>query len=411
MHPNDLDLSDPDVFRDGFPHEYFRMLRRDEPVSWNDSQIWNKDTGKRDTGFYSVTKHEDVIRVSRAPEIFSSEIGGVLMSDPSASALERAHSMMLSMDPPAHADYRRLVQAGFTPRMVQKLQPRIAAAAKEIVDNVASLGKAEFVSDIAMHLPMTLICELMGVPHEDRMKVFDWSNVIVAFDDPDYVSEDDETADSVAQALWLYSHQLAEEKRANPDDGLISIFANAKVRGERPTAVQLNNFFVMMAVAGNETTRNATTHAIRLLHENPDQRELLRSDVARYMPGLIDEVLRFASPVMHFRRTVTQDTELRGVKLKRGDKVVIWFASANRDEDIWRDVDRFDITRDPNPHLALGIGQHFCLGASLARMQLDCILTELVTRIPDIEPTGKPSLLRSSLVAGIKSMPVEFTPE
>jgi cytochrome P450 len=412
MKPGDLDLSDPDSFARGFPHAYFRMLRREAPISWNEvaPRAGAAQGMALQRGFWVITRHADVVAISRDPRLYSSALGGAMIFDPDPQGLEMVRSMLITMDPPEHVKYRRLVQRGFTPQMVAKLEPHIREEARQIVDAVARRGSAEFVEDLAMNLPMVLICELMGIPREDRRKIFDWSNRMIGSDDPDFAGKLG-SADDPRVQMWLYSNQLAAHKRAHPDDTLMSRFVNGEVDGEKISELQLNNFFVLLAIAGNETTRTATAQGMLALHENPEQYALLRSDVERHLPRAIEEILRFTSPVMHFRRTVTHDTELSGVHLAAGQKVVMWYPSANRDEAVFgSDVDRFDITRDPNPHLAFGIGEHFCLGANLARMQLHCIFRELLTRIPDLRVVDPPSRLRSCLIDGIKQMRVEFTP-
>jgi len=403
MRPGDLDLCDLDQFDGGFPHAYFAVLRREDPVHWN------PEPGGR--GFYAVTRHEDLIHVSRHPVLFSSWQGGTNIWDLEDPAdLENQRSMMLNMDPPQHVKHRRLVQKGFTPRMVRQLEPRIRDAAREIVDRIASKGECEFVSEIASELPLVLICELLGVPVEDRHKVFEWSNRLIGFDDPEYQTSLADGKQAAAE-MWLYAHQLAQRKRESPDDTLVSRLVNGQVDGEALTEQQFNNFFLLLAVAGNETTRNMTNHGMRLLTGHPEQKALLLSDLDRLLPGAIEEFLRYSPPVMHFRRTVTAPTVLRDVSLEPGDKVVLFYPSANRDEAVFESPDRFDITRDPNPHLAFGIGEHFCLGANLARMQLHCIFRELLTRLPDIRVSGPVKGLRGNFIDGIKSMPVSFTPE
>jgi cholest-4-en-3-one 26-monooxygenase len=412
MKPGDLDLGNPDSFADGFPHAYFAMLRREAPVSWNESARRTGGHGMQlERGFWVISCHADVIEVSRNPRLFSSAAGGAMLFDPDPQGLEMVRTMLITMDPPEHVKYRRLVQRGFTPQMVAKLEPHIREEARQIVDAVARRGSAEFVEDLAMNLPMILICELMGIPREDRRRVFDWSNRMIGFDDPDFSAALGGGDDPRVQ-MWLYSNQLAAQKRAHPDDTLMSKFVNGEVDGEKISELELNNFFLLLAIAGNETTRTATAQGMLALHRNPAQYALLRSDVERYLPGAIEEILRYTSPVMHFRRTVTAPTELGGVRLAAGDKVVMWYPSANRDESVFGpQADRFDITREPNPHLAFGIGEHYCLGANLARMQLACILRELLTRIPDLRVVEPPARLRSCLIDGIKSMRVEFTPE
>lgn len=413
LRPGDLDLSDPDMFvaHGGPPHEYLRVLRREAPVHWNPAPALQKTQGNIKQGFWVLSKYQDVMDVSRNPKVFSSAEGGPYLWDLDEQGLAGQRLTMLVMDPPQHVKYRRLVQRGFTPSMVAKLEPTIRQHAREIVDRVAKKGECEFVEDLACELPLTLICELMGIPPEMRTQIFEWTNALIGGDDADMKGVG---SDPMATALkvWMYSNTLAAEKKAKPDDTLVSAFVNGSVEGEAITDLELNNFFVLLAVAGNETTRNATSHFMRLMSEHPEQWELLKSDVDRYLPGAIEEALRCAPPVVNFRRTALADTELRGVRIAKGDKLYLSYPSANRDEEIFgADSMRFDIRRTENPHLTFGIGEHFCLGANLARMQLRSILREVVTRLPDITLTAKPAFQRSNFIAGIKRMPVRFTPE
>jgi cytochrome P450 len=318
-------------------------------------------------------------------------------------------AMLVNMDPPSHVKYRRLVQRGFTPRMVAELEPRIRAHARRIVDNIARKGSCEFVTELACELPLILICELMGIPEEDRKQIFEWSNALIGNDDPEMKAGADPMQVSVQ--MWMYSNALAQKKREQPDDTLISKYVNGAVDGTTISEFELNNFFVLLAVAGNETTRNATSQFMRLMSEHPEQQTLLTSDVDRLLPGAIEEALRFAPPVLSFRRTALEDTEIRGVRIAKGQKVLISYPSANRDEEVFPDPDRFDIRRTPNHHLSFGIGEHFCLGANLARMQLRSILREVFTRLPDIRVVSPPKRQRSNLIQGIREMHVEFTPE
>ena len=263
--------------------------------------------------------------------------------------------------------------------------------------------------ELASELPLTLICELMGIPQTQRRQIFEWSNVLIGADDADLRAKADPMM--TAMQMWMYSNKLAAEKKATPDDTLISAYVNGSVEGEAIGEAELNHFFVLLAVAGNETTRNATSQFIRLMHEHPDQWALLRSDVDRYLPGAIEEALRFAPPVMQFRRTATEDTEIRGVRIAKGDKLYLSYPSANRDEEVFGpDSMRFDITRAENHHVSFGIGEHFCLGANLARMQLRCILREVATRLPDLRLAEPARFQRSNFIAGIKHMRVRFTP-
>jgi cholest-4-en-3-one 26-monooxygenase len=358
-------------------------------------------------GYWVISKHADVVQVSRNPRLFSSAAGAHLIGDLAEEDLQGLRTQLISMDPPQHVKYRRLVLRGFTPRMVKKLEPRIRAHARRIVAGAARRGECEFVEELASELPLTLICELMGIPEEDRRRIFDWSNQLVGADDPDQAAADPKLP---AMQMWLYSNELAERKRRTPDDTLISAYVHGAVDGEKISTVELNHFFVLLAVAGNETTRNATSHFVRLLCEHPEQHARLRSDPERLLPSAIEEALRFSPPVMYFRRTALADVELRGAKIRAGDKLYLSYASANRDEDVFAEPDRFDVARSPNDHLAFGIGEHFCLGASLARMQLTCLLGELLARLPDLALAGAPVLQRGTLIHGVKRMPVRWTP-
>jgi cholest-4-en-3-one 26-monooxygenase len=402
MKPGDLDLNDLDLFDDGVPVEYFQILREQSPVHWQ--------TQADGPGYFVVTRHADLVHISKNPKLFSSWLGGTNIRDHGEEELNQMRSMMLNMDPPEHVKYRRLVQRGFTPRMVGALEPRIRAGARQVVDTIAHKGECDFVADLAAPLPLVLICELMGIPEDDHQKIFEWSNRLIGFDDPDYQNGIDDGKQAAAE-MWVYAHTLAGEKRIHPDDTLISKIVNGSVDGGRITEMEFNNFFVLLAVAGNETTRTVTAHGMRLLFEHPAEREKLQSDVERYLPSAIEEMLRFNPPVIHFRRTATADTELSGVPIAAGQKVVMFYGSANRDEMVFADPNRFDITRDPNPHVSFGIGEHFCLGANFARMQLRSIFREILTRLPDMKSAGPVKRLRGNFVDGVRSMPVTFTPE
>ena len=409
--PGTLDLSDPDVVVrfGGAPHAYLRRLRREAPVCWHDAPASSQAILPVREGYFVVSKYADVVHVSRHPKLFSSALGSHLIGDMAEEDLVGMRTQLIGMDPPQHVKYRRLVQRGFTPRMVARLEPRIRACAREVVDRVAARGECEFVEDLASELPLTLICELVGVPYEDRKKIFEWSNQLVGADDPEQQGGPDPR--EFAVQMWMYSNELAERKRAAPDDTLMSTYVHSEVDGEKISQVEINHFFVLLAVAGNETTRNATSHFVRLMSEQPEALERLRADVDGLLPGAIEEALRFAPPVMYFRRTATEDTEIRGTRIRAGQKVYLSYPSANRDEEVFSDPDRFDIRRRPNDHLAFGIGEHYCLGANLARMQLRCILRELLTRLPDLALVGPPAIQRGTLIHGVKRMPVRFTPQ
>jgi cholest-4-en-3-one 26-monooxygenase len=403
-----IDLNDPERFVRLEHHEMFTRLRAEDPVYWQEDDL-------KGGGYWNVTKHADLIEVNRDTATFSSEIGSTqIMSgqypigeDPDMPFDTRG-VLMLDMDPPKHTRYRLLVNKGFTPRMIGLIEQALQHRATEIVDNVIETGSADFVENIAAELPLQAIAEIMGVPQEDRRKLFDWTNRMVGAGDPEYMDNDQQTA---FVELFAYANELAGLRRTDPRDDIVTKLLNAEIEGEQLSELEFDMFMLLLAVAGNETTRNATAHGMHALLTNPEQFELLKSDPEGRIDDAVEEVLRWGSPVLHFRRTATTDTEIRGREIKAGDRVVIWHISANRDEEVWSDPFTFDITRNPNPHVAFGGGgSHFCLGANLARMELKLILTELVTRMPDMQLAGEPQRLLSNFIGGIKHMPVKWTP-
>ncbi len=400
MSLSDIDLYSQDLWEKGVPHAAFARLRAEAPVFWHPDP--------QGPGFWAVTKHADVITVSRDPRTFSSERRATFLFEPAEEDLQQMQLMMLNQDPPKHTKLRSLVSRGFTPRMISRLEPRIREQARLIVDKVAARGECDFVADIACELPLQVIAEMMGIPLEDRHKLFEWSNRLIGFDDPEFQTslEDGKIA---ATEMYVYANQLAIERRQHPGDDLVSVLMNGEVDGQQLSELEFDLFFLLLAVAGNETTRNLISGGMLALIEHPEQRARLLAD-----PSLIDttveEMLRWVSPVTHFRRTATRDTELRGHRIREGDKVVIYYISANRDEDVFAAPDHFDVGRTPNNHLAFGIGEHFCLGSNLARLEIRLMFAELLRRLPDIELAGPVARLRSNFIAGIKRMPVRFTP-
>jgi cholest-4-en-3-one 26-monooxygenase len=411
MKLHDVDLSDPDAFNDGFPHEYFEFLRREHPVAWHPETEKSISAGRPGTpgkGFYAVTKHADIVHVSKNPRIFSSWLGGTNFPESDEQQLAQLRLLMLNMDPPQHVKFRQLVRSGFTPSKIKQLHADVQTLAAHIVDKVARRGQCDFVADISCELPLQVIAELMGIPQKDRHKVFEWTNTLIGFDDPDFRTNADQAMVASAQ-MWAYANELAQDRIRNPGDDLVTKLMRGEVDGTRLTEMEFDSFFLLLAVAGNETTRNLTTQGMLALFEHPDQYERVRRDLS-LIPTAVEEMLRWAPAVIYFRRTVTQDTVLGGVKLERGDKVCVYYASGNRDADVFPNPNVFDVGRKPNPHLAFGIGEHFCLGSHLARMELQIIFKELLTRLPDMQLAGEVRRLRSNFIDGIKSMPVRYTP-
>ncbi|MEW6272204.1 MAG: cytochrome P450 [Thermodesulfobacteriota bacterium] len=400
MELADVDLVNPDIWIEGVPHEAFRLLRRRAPV------FWQEMPGHR--GFWAITRYEDVVTVSKDAATFSSYRGGTILKDLPEEDLNNTRTIMLNMDPPQHSKYRKLVSQGFTPRMTARLEPRIREATSAILDEVAERGECDFVRDVAAELPLIVIAELVGVPLEDRHKVFEWSNRLIGFDDPEFGGSEND-GKMAAMEMWMYANQLAEERKKAPRDDLVSVLMTGEVDGEKLSEMEFDSFFLLLAVAGNETTRNLISGGMLALIEHPDERRKL-IDNPQLVPTGIEEMLRWVSPVSQFRRTATRDTEIRGQKIREGDKVVVYYQSANRDEDVFPDPYRFDVARSPNNHLAFGIGEHFCLGANLARLEIRVMFEEILRRLPDIELAGPVRRLRSNFINGVKEMPVRFTP-
>ncbi|MEA2922719.1 MAG: hypothetical protein QOF07_2684, partial [Bradyrhizobium sp.] len=305
--------------------------------------------------------------------------------------------------------YRLLINKGFTPRMVKQLDDSMRDRATRIVDAICEKGECDFVTDVAAELPLQVIADILGVPQEDRFRVFDWSNRLIGADDPEYAVATDNPMEA-AMELYAYAHNLAADRRENPKDDIVSILLRAEVEGHTLSELEFDMFFLLLTVAGNETTRNALAHGMLALIEHPEQRQKLIDDPSRIAGG-VEEILRWGSPVMCFRRTATQDLEVGGQLVKAGDKVVIWYISANRDETVFDDPYTFDVSRDPNPHISFGGGgPHFCLGANLARMEMNVMYEELLERLPDMELNGPVERLQSHFINGIKHLPVRFTP-
>jgi cholest-4-en-3-one 26-monooxygenase len=396
-----VDLSDSRSYVPGVPHEYLSYLRREDPIHWQE------EAGG--PGFWAVTTYEECVTVNRDFERFSSARRGTMPFELTEDEIAQQNLMMLNMDPPLHTRYRRLVNKGFTPRMVRDLETSIHRATDEIIDRVSEKGEAEFVTDISAELPLVVIAELLGVPFEDRHKMFDWSNRMVGSQDPEYQGGPEE-AISAAMELYSFASQLFATKRIDPHDDLTSVLTGVEIEGEKLSDIELELFFLLLTVAGNETTRNLISGAMHAFFNFPDQWQRLLADRS-LLPGAVEEMLRYVSPVMNFRRTATCKVDFRGTTIAEGDKVVFFHTSANRDEDVFSDPQTFDITRDPNPHMAFGGGgPHFCLGANLARMEIRVMFEHLLDRLPDIHQDGPIERLQSQFINGVKHLPVAFSP-
>ena len=386
----------------GVPHDQFDLLRREAPV------FWHKEPG--DTGFWAITKHADVREASHDIATYSTELGGPFIPTQDEESLASLRLTILTMDPPKHHRYRRLVSKGFTPRMITKLVEEIDRRAAVVVDKVCEKGEVEFVEEIAAQVPVQMICEMIGLEPEVWPRMFELSNNLIGSrDDPDY-QELPGGPEASAMEVYMLCDQVAADRRANPRDDIMTLLVQAEMEGERLSDAELNLFFITLIVAGNETTRNLINHSLLALIEHPDQAQRLRDDPSLWDTA-VEEMLRWGSSIHNFRRTAARDTELRGVPIKEGDKVVLYYAAANRDEDVFDEPHRFDVGRTPNDHVTFGGGGvHFCLGASLARAEIKATMRQIVERLPDIELAGPVNRLHSDFVNGVKTMPVRFTP-
>ncbi len=397
---SDIDLTDSRAFVAGVPHHWFTFLRKNAPVWWHEEA--------NGPGFWAVTGYEDCNTVNRDYGLFSSHDKGTYLWDMDDEQLLQQQLIMLNMDPPIHTRYRRLVNKGFTPRVVNQLHDRIHAATDVIIDDVIEQGHADFVTAISAELPLVVIAELLGVPNEDRHRMFDWSNQMIGSEDPEYQRTED-IAQVASMELYAYASKLFAEKRIDPHEDLMSVLTGVELEGEHLSDLELELFFLLLTVAGNETTRNLISGAMLAFFDNPDQWELLRNDRS-LLPSAIEEMLRYVTPVMNFRRQSTAATELSGQAIKANQKVVFFHVSANRDETVFEHPERFDITRKPNPHIAFGGGgPHFCLGANLARMEIRVMFEHLLDRMPDIHLDGDVERLQSSFINGVKHIPVAFS--
>jgi cholest-4-en-3-one 26-monooxygenase len=400
MTAPEIDLVNQDTYaQGGAPYEQFAWLREHAPVFLHPG-----DPASGNPEFWAVTRHEDVTYVSRHPELFSSHTRLALYNEPTDEQLVLQQMMMLNQDPPDHTRKRGFVNRGFTPRAIGLLEQHIRDIARELVAEVGP--EADFVRDLAAPLPLYVICELLGAPVEDREKIFNWSNKMIGFDDPEFqLTPEDGMA--AAGAIYAYAHQLAEDRAASPRDDIVTRLLEPDKEGDRLSSDEFDLFVLLLMVAGNETTRNAASGGMQAFFDHPDQWRRLLADCSLVRTG-VDEIVRWVTPVNLFRRTATRDLDLRGQKIREGDKVVVFYSAANRDESVFKDPNVFDIGRDPNPHLGYGGGgPHFCLGAHLARMELRVLFETLAEAKPGIAARSGPRRLRSNFINGIKELPLK----
>jgi linalool 8-monooxygenase len=408
------DLKDPDLYMRNAHHEVFRELRAQQPVYWNPEA----DAA----GFWALTRYDDIETASKNPKLFSSakENGGHRIFNENEIDENNTEASMISLDPPVHAAYRRMVTPGFVPKRISGMEARIRTRVTRLLDRLAERGQdgsdVEFIDTVAAALPIEVLAELFGVPENDGPKLFEWSNATVGEDDPELRVSDDYMRQCIVE-MATYAAGLWQQRVAEPGEDLISMLAHSNIPNAEGKAEPMSfpayiGTFILLVVAGNETTRNSISGGLLALSENPDERAKLIADPS-LIPSAVQEIIRWVSPVLHMRRTATADTELGGQKIAKGDKVVMWYASANRDETKWADPYKFDVTRYTDPHaptqLGFGVGQHFCLGSRLAELQLRILFEEMLRRFPDIHVSGPIRRLRSNFIAGIKEMPVRLT--
>ncbi|MFE6925823.1 cytochrome P450 [Nocardia sp. NPDC057663] len=407
--PAGFDFTDPALWETRNPVQEFAELRRNAPVWWN-HQPDDKSGGFKDGGYWVVSKHEHIKEISRKPELFSSQAKGSVIRLPgqiTIDQLELTSALLLNMDPPKHTKIRRIISKGFSPRAVEGLRAALAARAKAIVASAKVEGTGDFVEQVACELPLQAIAELIGVPQEDRRKLFDWSNQMLNYDDPEYGDTATTTvSDNASIELLGYAWNMAEQRRADPLDDIVSRLVHADLDGEALGSDEFGFFVILLAVAGNETTRNAITHGMKAFVDNPDQWELFKQQRPR---TAADEIIRWATPVTVFQRTATADTELGGQLIRAGQRVGLFYSSANFDEEAFEDPFRFDILRDPNPHLAFGgTGAHYCVGANLARLEIDLMFNAIADAMPNLSQVSAPERLRNGWINGIKHWHVRY---
>ena len=403
--PPGFDFTDPDIYTERLPVEELAELRKSAPIWWNEQPLGVG--GFDDGGYWVVTKHKDVKEISRRSDVFSSMTKTALPRYKEGTVgdqIERGKFVLLNMDAPHHTHLRKIISRAFTPRAIELLREELRQRAGAIAEAAAAEGSGDFVEQVSCELPLQAIAWLMGVPQDERKKLFDWSNQMVGDMDPEFESND---AIGASIELIMYAMQMAADRNANPRDDLVTKLVQADVEGHKLSDDEFGFFVILLAVAGNETTRNSITHGMHAFTEFPDQWELYKKS----RPATaVDEIVRWATPVTSFQRTALQDTELGGVSIKAGQRVVMVYRSANFDEEVFDDPMSFNIMRDPNPHVGFGgTGAHYCIGANLARMTIDLMFNAIADAMPDLTPLGKPERLRSGWLNGVKHWNVDYT--
>ncbi len=404
--PPGWDFTDPDIYAERLPVEEFAELRATAPIWWN-AQAPGKGGGFHDGGYWAITKHKDVKEVSLRNDVFSSYENCVIPrfnDDIAREDIEMQRFVMLNMDPPHHTRLRSIISRGFTPRAIGRIRDELNERAQNIAKAAAAAGSGDFVEQVACELPLQAIAGLLGVPQEDREKLFRWSNEMTGNDDPEY-ADIDPKASSVE--VLTYAMQMAALKAENPGDDIVTTLINADIDGEKLSDDEFGFFVMMLAVAGNETTRNSITQGMMAFADFPDQWELYKKERPE---SAADEIVRWATPVTSFQRTALEDYELSGVQIKKGQRVLMFYRSANFDEEVFDDPFTFNIMRNPNPHVGFGgTGEHYCIGANLARMTINLIFNAVADHMPDLKPLSKPERLRSGWLNGIKRWQVDYT--
>lgn len=403
LRPGDVDLSDPDTFLAGVPYEYFRVLREQDPVHWQEE--CDLPVFLPGPGYWALTRYEDVAFVSKHPELFSSAAGTSALNEVRPRERRLAREQLIQMDPPGHTELRNLMNAQFRPNAVRATEPHMRKIVRETLDRLEGRSQCDFVGDVSAPISLRVLTNFLGVPDEYTARFYRWTNQTMNFAEPGRFNL--LRARFALLQIFAQSALLARERRKRPTADVFSSLVHGRFQGRPLTRVMTQVNFFLLIIAGNETTRNALSGGIQALCEHPDQLDRLRREPS-LLPQAIEEILRWVSPVMQFRRTALRDTRIGDREIRRGEKVVMYYGAANRDPEVFDDPETFDITRKPNPHLAFGTGTHFCMGSHIARLEMRATLEEFLRRFPDVSLTGPPERVRSNFISGIARLPVRL---